>query len=72
MTSYRLEVIFWTRSHDGDDWITGEHWWYYPTLQEAIIKAENPFSDNKGLISSNIYSIVDGKRELIYTKEWDG
>ena len=71
MTDYRLEVMFWTRSHDGDDWITGEHIWHFKTLEEAKTKAECPFNDNKGLISSDIYSIMDGRKELVFSKDWE-
>jgi len=70
-SEYRLEVLFWTRTYDGDDWTTGEHFFHYKTLEEAVAKAEKPFSDNEGLISSEIYSIVDGKKELVFSKDWE-
>lgn len=73
---YLVEVSFWTRSHDGDDWITGEHRWSFDTLEEAQAKSLNPFSDgNKGLISSLIYDRIrsDDRKdwELIFKKDWD-
>ena len=71
MSRYRLEVSFWTRSHDGDDWITGEHNFHFDKLEEAIAKANNPFSDNKGLIDSKILDMSLAKYgEVIWKKDW--
>jgi hypothetical protein len=68
--NYLLVVSFWTRSWDGDDWVDGEHSWRFSSLQEAMIKADNPFIDNKNLISSEVYSIIDNKKELMFRKDW--
>jgi hypothetical protein len=71
--NYRVDVLFWTRSWDGDDWITSENSYHYDTLQEAMEKAQAPYKDTKGLIESKIYSIVDGKRsaDFIYKKDFE-
>jgi len=68
--NYLLVVSFWTRSHDGDDWIDGWHCWNFSSLEEVMIKADNPFIDNKNLISSEVYSIIDNKKELMFRKDW--
>lgn len=67
---YIVDVLFWTRSYDGDDWVTGEHRFVYENFDEAKAKADKPFNDDKGLIFSEVYSIIDNKREILYKKEW--
>jgi len=70
-SKYSVHAMFWTRSHDGDDWILGSHWFHYDNLQEAIDKAEKPFGNIKDLILSEVYDIIDNKKELIFKKEWE-
>lgn len=67
--NYRVEVEFFTRSHDGDDWITGSHWFNFDSLSDAVLKASNPFSSPKGMIESRVYDMRDG-RELVWLKDW--
>jgi hypothetical protein len=67
--NYGVEVEFWTRSHDGDDWITGTHWFNFNSISEAIQKAQAPFNDLKGLIESRVYDVRDS-RNLIWKKDW--
>ena len=68
---YRVEVSFFTRSYDGDDWITGEHSFSYDKLVFAIEKALNPFDDTKGLIDSKVLDMQDSKYgEVIWKKDW--
>ena len=67
--NYRVEVEFFTRSHDGDDWITGSHWFNFDKLDEAIAKAKQPFNNSKDLIESSVYDMTDS-RDLIWKKDW--
>lgn len=69
--NYRVEVEYWTRSHDGDDWITGSNWFNFDSLTEAVEKASNPYSSTKGLIESKVLDMRDNSRgELIWKKDW--
>lgn len=68
---YRVEVEFWTRSEDGDDWVTGFHCFVFDSLSEAIQKAQAPFNNEKGLIESRILDVQDSKKgDLIWVKDW--
>lgn len=68
---YLVEVLFWTRSHDGDDWITGEHIFHFDKIEEAKEKANSPFMITKDLIESKILDMSLAKYgELIWKKDW--
>lgn len=68
---YRVEVTFWTRSADGDDWDTGDHWFNFNNLEEALQKANNPFASSKGMIESKVLDMTLGKYgETIWKKDW--
>lgn len=70
-SKYRVEVEYWTRSQDGDDWVTGSHWYYYDTLGEAVFKAGNPFSNTKDVIESRVLDTSNSRHgELIWKKDW--
>lgn len=71
MSKYRVEVLFWTRTYDGDDWTTGEHTFSYDCIGEAVKKASNPFSNTKGLIESKIYNNEESRYTAIWTKNWE-
>ena len=71
MSKYRLEVTFWTRSYNGDDWITGEHVFDFDSIGEAVHKACNPFSTTKGLIESRIYDNEESRYTVIWAKDWE-
>lgn len=74
LAGYRVELSYWVRSSDGDDWVGGEHSQYFSTLEEAIAKASNPFKDDKGMIESKVYDLSEmhsnkyGK--LVWHKDW--
>jgi hypothetical protein len=65
---YRVEVEFWTRSHDGDDWITGSHWFNFNSLNDAVEKAKNPYTNTKDLIESKVVDYTS--RDVIWKKDW--
>ena len=67
--SYSVEVEFWTRSQDGDDWVTGTHLFSFDNVSDAINKAQSPFKNEKGLIESRVYDVRDS-RDLIWKKDW--
>jgi hypothetical protein len=67
--NYRVEVICWVRTYDGDDWTTREHWYNFNSLDEALAKANKPFNSAKDLIESAIYDMRD-KKDLIWKKDW--
>lgn len=66
---YRLEITYFTRSHDGDDWVDSSHWLNFDDLSKAMAVAYKPFEDERGLIKTELYSMIDSKN-LIYSKEW--
>lgn len=69
--NYRVEVEFWTRSHDGDDWITGSSWFTFDSLAEAVHKASNPYTTTKDIIESRILDMNDSKYgTVIWEKDW--
>lgn len=67
--NYRVEVICWTRTYDGDDWTTSEHWYNFNSLDEALAKAKAPFNSEKDLIESVVYDMRD-KKDLVWKKDW--
>lgn len=69
--NFRVEVDFWTRSRDGDDWIDGSTWFNFDTLGEAVFKAGNPFSTTKDLIESRVLDMRNSKYgAVIWKKDW--
>jgi len=66
---YRLEITHWTRSADGDDWVDTLYWLNFDSLDEALTRAKKPGMEEKDLILSELYSMVDSK-DLIYSKDW--
>ena len=68
---YLVEILFWTRTYDGDDWTTGEHIFHFDSLEEAKEKANSPFMITKDLIESNILDMTLAKYgEVIWKKDW--
>jgi len=69
--NYRVEVDYWTRSSDGDDWVGGSTWFNFDSLAEAVHKASNPFKNTKDLIESKVLDMRDSKYgKVIWEKDW--
>lgn len=58
--SYRVTYDFFSRSHDGDDWISDQRWKHFPTFEEAKQFVEN--LDSKGLICAEIFEYYAEKK----------
>lgn len=66
---YRVEVSYWTRSRDGDDWIDTEYHMHFNNLAEAIQYVKNPKIKEKDLIETRLYDMQDSK-DLLYKKDY--
>jgi hypothetical protein len=45
------------------------YWLNFDTLSEALERAKKPGMEERHLISSELYSMIDSK-DLIYSKDW--
>ena len=64
---FLVEILFWERSWDGDDWIDGQRSFGFEHLQDAVNAAAN--QNPKGMIESTVYDISEGKN-IIWQKDW--
>ena len=69
--NYRVDVLFFTRSYDGDDWDTRTNTYYFDSLDESKVKAIWPYANTKGLIESCVYDVSDSMSgNLLWKKDW--
>lgn len=64
---YRLEVTYWARSFDGDDWVDSNYWLNFNSIDEAFTKINTMVQDR--LIEVRLYDMSDSK-DLVYSKDY--
>jgi hypothetical protein len=53
--TYRVSVLYWKRSHDGDDWVDSEDLHYFNALEEAQTYAKNVLLEKTRLIEVRVF-----------------
>ena len=72
--NYRVEIVYWGRSADGDDAIDCMIWRNFETLAEALNYANVPGYEQRHLIESTVYDCRDkyetNASNLLYQRDW--
>jgi hypothetical protein len=63
MNDYRVEVTYWVRSRDGDDWILEKYWVHFDTFEKAMNHAEFPNRNVKHIID---VTVIHNKQKVFY------